>query len=512
MAGKATTPSCCLTLPLRLEKWQSDRLEKRFEIARQIYNTLLRFELNKLKRLEQSEAYSSIMSQIAACYDKEEKNEKDLKKLYKQLDDQRKAANFNEYGFKSDVKAFYKHFNQNIGSHVAVHGIAPQVWQAFERYFYGNGKQIHFKRRGEIYSLRGYSESKKSGGTEIMFRGDHIEWKGLLLPVKLDPKNRYETEMLQKRIKYCRIIKKARRHDNAWYVQLILEGKPAVKYMPDGITERHPVGNGCVGIDIGPQTIAYVSETEVGLKELADRVQNIENKKRIIQRKLDRSRRASNPDNYNPDGTIKRGVKLTKNKSKRYMRVQRELSYLQHQQAEIRKQQHNELANHLLSLGCRFYIENMEWPALTRRAKKTEISEKTGKYKRKKRFGKSIGNKAPATLVNLLHQKLKSRDYEGVIKVDPRKLRASQYNHLTETYQKKELSQRWNLMPDGNRVQRDLYSAFLLQHTNDQQNGFVQSSLQRDYPAFLVKHNCVIEQLRNAPKTIRSMGIVRTGS
>ena len=390
MAGKATTPSCCLTLPLRLEKWQSDRLEKRFEIARQIYNTLLRFELNKLKRLEQSEAYSSIMSQIAACYDKEEKNEKDLKKLYKQLDDQRKAANFNEYGFKSDVKDFYKHFNQNIGSSVAVHGIAPQVWQAFERLFYGNGKQLHFKRRGDIYSLRGYSEAGKSGGVEIMFRGDHIEWKGLLLPVKLDPKNRYETEMLQKRIKYCRIIKKVRRHDNAWYVQLVLEGKPAVKYLPDGITERHPIGNGCVGIDIGPQTIAYASETEVNLEELADRVQNIESKKRVLQRKLDRSRRAANPDNYNPDGTIKRGVKLTKNKSKRYIRVQRELSYLQHQQAEIRKQQHNELANHLLSLGHRFYIENMEWPALTRRAQITEISEKTGKYKRKKRFGKSF--------------------------------------------------------------------------------------------------------------------------
>lgn len=26
--------TCCLTLPLKLEKWQSDHLEKRFEIAR----------------------------------------------------------------------------------------------------------------------------------------------------------------------------------------------------------------------------------------------------------------------------------------------------------------------------------------------------------------------------------------------------------------------------------------------------------------------------------------------
>ena len=28
--------TCCLTLPLKIEKWQADHLIKRFEIARQI--------------------------------------------------------------------------------------------------------------------------------------------------------------------------------------------------------------------------------------------------------------------------------------------------------------------------------------------------------------------------------------------------------------------------------------------------------------------------------------------
>lgn len=37
--------TCCLTLPLKIEKWQADRLIKRFEIARQIYNTLVHAEL-----------------------------------------------------------------------------------------------------------------------------------------------------------------------------------------------------------------------------------------------------------------------------------------------------------------------------------------------------------------------------------------------------------------------------------------------------------------------------------
>lgn len=49
---KSSTDTCCLTLPLKLEKWQSDRLEKRFEIGRQIYNTVVRAELKSCSRLK----------------------------------------------------------------------------------------------------------------------------------------------------------------------------------------------------------------------------------------------------------------------------------------------------------------------------------------------------------------------------------------------------------------------------------------------------------------------------
>ena len=188
--AKATTETCCLTLPLKLEKWQADRLEKRLEIARQIYNTLLNFELKKLRRLESSADYQEIQSKLKEITDKAERS-----KLYKTLDKLRRDAGFTEYAFKTDIKDFYKHFNANIGSSVAVHGIAAQVWVAFDRLFYGNGKAVHFKKRGELNSVRGYSVSGKSGGVEIIFRDTYIEWKGLKLPIKLDPDNLYEKEL-----------------------------------------------------------------------------------------------------------------------------------------------------------------------------------------------------------------------------------------------------------------------------------------------------------------------------
>ena len=501
--AKATTDTSSLTLPLKLEKWQADRLEKRLEIARQIYNTLLHFELKKLHRLEEAEEYKVIQNKLKDATDKTERN-----KLYKDLDKLRREAGFSEYTFKTDIKNFYKHFGENIGSAVAVHGIATQVWSAFDRLFYGNGKAVHFKKRGELNSIRGYSVAGKSGGVEIMFRDTYIEWKGLKLPVNRDPDNLYENEMLQNRVKYCRIVRKPGRAKSRWYVQLMLEGKPVLKYDESTGEVRHPSGNGAVGIDIGPQTIAYVSDNEVELKELADQVNNIEREKRILQRKLDRSRRATNPENYAPDGTIKRGVKLTRNKSKRYLKTQKELACLQRKQADTRKRQHNELANHLLSLGDRFFVEDMEWPALTHRAKKTEISEKTGRYKRKKRFGKSVGNKAPAALISVLDLKLKSRGMDGVIRV-PTSIKASQYNHITDEYHKKELSERWNQMPDGRRIQRDLYSAFLLQHMNAENNGFDKEALKQDYENFILLHDEVVEKLRKTEKTLASMGIVR---
>lgn len=507
--ARSTTATCCLTLPLKLEKWQEDRLAKRFEIARQLYNTLLRAELKKLRVLEQTPEYRKVQERIKELDWKKAGDKPELKKLYNERTSLLKKAGFTEYSFKTDMQQYYKYFRQNVASSVAVHGIATQVWTAFDKCLFGNGEQVHFKKKGDMRSLRGYSLANKSGGVEIIFRGEYIEWNKLKLPIKRKPGNAYEEDMLTKRVKYVRILRKPGKTKDRWYTQLVLEGQPTIKR--DAITGEmvHPVGKGVVGLDIGPQTLAYTSATEANLVELADRVQNIEQVKRRLQRKMDRSRRATNPDNYNADGTIRRGVKLTRNKSKRYQRVQRELANAQRYQAEIRKMQHIALANHLLSLGDCFYIEKMEWAGLAHRAKKTEVSEKTGKFKKKKRFGKSIANKAPAMLTTILKQKCESLNLPGVLEI-PTSVKASQYNHQSQTYTPKELKERWNDMPDGRRIQRDLYSAFLLQHYDPNTEQFDQASLETDYPQFVSLHDQTILRLSQLPKTLSSMGIRRS--
>lgn len=511
MAARSKTDTCCLTLPLRLEKWQADRLAKRFHIAEQIYNAMLLSWIKKLRVVEQMPEYRAIQSQLQKLYEEDKQKTDAAKELFSRRKEILKKNGFPEYSFKTGIRKYYAHFKENIASNVATHCIASQVWDAFSKKLFGNGGRLHFKRAGDIHSLRGYSKSGESGGVEIIFRGTYIEWNGLRLPLKLDPQNPYEAEMLAKRVKYVRILRTPGKSIDHWYAQLALEGKPTVKRNAATGEPVHPSGRGAVGIDIGPRTIAYVSENEVGLRELADQVENIERDKRRLQRKLDRSRRATNPDNYAPDGTIKRGIKHTHNKSSRYRRMQKELSLLQHRQALIRKRQHTELANHLLSLGDCFYVEDMPWKGLARRAKETTVSPTTGRYRRKKRFGKSISNKAPGTLILILEQKCKSRGVSGVIRV-PTNIKASQYNHMTDTYKPKPLSQRWNDMPDGKRIQRDLYSAFLLQHVTPELDGFERTKLIEDYDGFIHLHDKEIHELTLAPKTIASMGISRTRS
>jgi len=209
---------------------------------------------------------------------------------------------------------------------------------------------------------------------------------------------------------------------------------------------------------------------------------------------MDRSRRANNPDNFNEDGTIKKG-KLKWVKSNRYIKAQNKLRELYRKQTDVREYQHQLLSNYILSLGNKIKVEEMNFKGLQKRSKKTEKNDK-GKFKRKKRFGKSLANKAPAKLLTILDNKLKYFG-EKLIKVNTKEVKASQYNHLSCRYNKKKLSQRWNDL-NGIKIQRDLYSAFLIQHVNDDLCNINQEECKRDFERFKILHDKEIERLNNS--------------
>lgn len=471
----------CVTFPLITEKYQETILNKRFEISRQLYNAVLSKAYKRYKSMIETKKYRQLKEQINNA------NEKEKKLLYKQLNEMYKQYRLNEYSLHEDIQEMQHHFSENIDSFTA-QKIATRVWSAFEDLLFGDGEIVHFKKYGELDSLEG-----KSNKTGIRFKDGFLIWNGLKIPVKIDYNNPYEYQALKDEICYCRIKRRFIKGKYKYYLQIVFKGVPPMKINKDGEVKRH-IGNGTVGLDIGTQTIAIVSNVDVKLLELADRVNNIEKEKRRILRYMDRSRRANNPDNFNEDGTIKKG-KLKWVKSNRYIKAQNKLRELYKKQADVREYQHQLLSNYILSLGNKIKVEEMNFKGLQKRSKKTEKNDK-GKFKRKKRFGKSLANKAPAKLLTILDNKLKYFG-EKLIKVNTKEVKASQYNHLNCRYNKKKLSQRWNDL-SGIKIQRDLYSAFLIQHVNDDLCNINQEECKRDFERFKILHDKEIERLNNS--------------
>jgi len=217
-----------------------------------------------------------------------------------------------------------------------------------------------------------------------------------------------------------------------------------------------------------------------------------------------------NPNKFNDNKTFKSNNKDKWIKSNKYIKLQNELKELNRIQTETRTISHNKLANKWLKLGDEFYVEKMNYQGLQKRAKKTTINKKTKKYNKKKRFGKSLANKAPSKFLEILDSKLKYFDKE-LHKVNTYTVKASQYNHFTNTYNKKQLSERWNIFNiDGEeiKIQRDLYSAFLIMNVNDKMDKVDRNKCINTYDNFKILHDKEIVRIQNSSnKKISSMGL-----
>ena len=155
----------------------------------------------------------------------------------------------------------------------------------------------------------------------------------------------------------------------------------------------------------------------------------------------------------------------------------------------------------------------MNFKALQKRSKKdtektekpVEVKKKDGtkktirKNKRKRRFGSSIQDRAPAGFVTILKRKC-SQAGGAVIEVSTREFKASQYDHSKNQYIKVPLSQRWKTIKNEKgeecRVQRDLYSAFLLKNSNKNRNTPDRKRCIKEFDRFVDHMNECIEGIK----------------
>ena len=270
---------------------------------------------------------------------------------------------------------------------------------------------------------------------------------------------------------------------------------------------KHPCGDGIVGCDIGTQTIAYTSDHTVGLENLAERgnsIRCVERQQRLVQRAMDRSRRAMNPDNYNTDGTIRKGKKAW-TKSKRCQKLQLRYRELCRISAENRRLAIHEQVHKMRSLGDIFVTEAKNAKKLQKRANPENPLDKNGRPKRKKRFGRSIQNRCPGYFQAKVKQLFESTG--GTYIEVPSDYRASQYDHTVDDYIKKKLSQRMYNLKDGTKVQRDWYSSFLLYCIDLITKTIDRQKCLATFETQLNKEHAMIEEIIHLKKHIMNSGI-----
>ena len=429
-------------------------------------------------QLLRTKKYRKLLKLYGNTEDKEKR-----KALAKQLNDMQKTYNVTWDFCRTSMIHIGKKYGIN-----AVFALtkAEDIWRGMEKCLYGNGKMLHFSKYGELPCIRAKQINR---GIPISVKDNVLQFKLGKSVFGIKITDRFQTDEVNAVLSYlaepeiidakavdtlleeaycidtyrpcyATLVPKIIRGKYRVYLHLNIEGKAKLKFDRFG-DPRHKYGKGIIGADIGTQTVAYTSDTEVGFKNLSERgnsIQTSERLERLYYRAMDRSRRATNPQNYNEDGTIKKGKK-TWNYSNQYNKLRAKHSELCRINAVNRQLAINEDANHFRSLGDTFITEPKNASKLMKRAKETTKNSK-GRSNKKKRFGKSIKNRCPSGFQATIEKKFKVSG--GTYIEVPNNYRASQYDHTADDYIKKKLSDRLYKLRDGTLVQRDWYSSFLL--------------------------------------------------
>ena len=284
--------SFVLTLKLNTTNGDDVVLRHRFHVASIMKNKLVSHARKALSSMRQDPGYRTLMVERKTIKDKNDPASKRRKvEIGKQLAAIRLNFGLSEYQLHAWISVQQHRYRKDIDSMTA-QKIATSVWMAVETVLFRKGKTVHFRNNEQLLSVEG-----KNNASGIRFKEGRMHWLGLKIQPQIRKDDIYAREALTHRVKYCRIFRMAMGTTWHWYLQLILEGKPPVKhdFLPGGR----------VGIDPGVATEAVVSDNGCILTELSPERPDIERQVSLLQRKLDRSRRANNPENFNPDGTLK---------------------------------------------------------------------------------------------------------------------------------------------------------------------------------------------------------------
>jgi hypothetical protein len=180
-----------------------------------------------------------------------------------------------------------------------------------------------------------------------------LVWQHDHLPALIDWNDPVLKHGLQQRIKFVRLVRRRASSPRAqgadcegdrYFAQLVVEGLPYAK-------PKHRVGTGTLGLDLGPSSIAILPQQgEARLLSFCCELKSSQQAKRRLQRKLDRQRRANNPQNYDQLGRVRKG-RLACKDSQGYKTTRRRLACQERKLAAHRKSLQGRLVHEVLVYG-----------------------------------------------------------------------------------------------------------------------------------------------------------------
>ncbi len=385
--------------------------------------------------------------------------------------------------------------------------LASRAYRALVRVYLGQARRVRFKNR--VRGLSSLENKRNDTGLRFVLQKPEegnqgfLIWKDDQLAALIDWEDPVVKHGLAQRIKYARLVQRKASSLQAkgadalgfrYAVQLVLEGVPHHK-------PKHPVGSDIIGADLGPSTIAlFPREGEASLSVFCEELAPNEQATRRLQRKMDRQRRAANPENYDAKGRIRSTgkKKLHWKSSRSYEKTRRRKAAKERALAAYRKSLHGRKVHEIVAVGNTIILEKISYKGW------------------QKRYGKSVGIRAPGMFVEQLRRTVASTG-GTLVEVPTRSSKLSQFCHGCGRQVKKPLAQRWHECACGvGPIQRDLYSAFLAAYLDpaDPIPSWARYAAYWEGAEARLRaaHERVIQRANEGQSLPRSMGLARAGA
>lgn len=469
----STTLSFITEIPLIVDSKQETELLSRFQAGRQLYNACLNEAMKRLELVRNSELYKT--ARKISRTKKKERSE-----AFKKAREQYRYSEYDLHTFATITSKNSKWISEKIDSNTQ-QKLATRAFKASERVMLGVASGVRYKVLSRFRSVEG--KTNKQG---LRWKDDCLVWGKLILKPIIDSTNPVIRHGLESPIKYVRLLWRILNGKRRWYCQLVNEGLPYQK-------PQNYVSDGLIGLDLNISNIAFVGDNHAGLLPFAEKVPTFSKEITKLQQQMQRSQRANNLDNFEPDFEARKGRKTVVKKGKpkkgksqwkkssNYRKAAQKKRELERRKAAYAKTQNRCIVNEILRYGKHIKTEN--------------VSVKGWQ----KRYGKAISAKSPGFVQSELKRKAECAG-GSFTKFSTQKTALSQ-THLDGTRIKKSLSERVHrdvtAIPEHH---RDLFSAFLSRYVN--QDKLVLQDAQTEYlglePILLEAHQRYLtrEQVR----------------